>query len=124
MTKYIARIVLPVLLGLAIVGGASGNAQADAEWVPAQSGNAEWHPAKAPVPHVAYWFAAGNDLRVIGFTGGKAKVFAPCATEDSTGCYWNARKQGNGKGDSFVRVIRHGKVCTAYFGKPDADRCR
>lgn len=25
-----------------------------------------------------------------------------CRTEDSIGCYWNAAKRGNGRGDSFV----------------------
>jgi len=27
---------------------------------------------------------------------------APCPTEDSTGCYWDAAAQGNGVGTSFV----------------------
>lgn len=26
----------------------------------------------------------------------------PCATEDSTACYWNAETMGNGRGDSFI----------------------
>lgn len=28
----------------------------------------------------------------------------PCATEDSTNCYWNASVQGDGSGESFVTV--------------------
>jgi hypothetical protein len=30
----------------------------------------------------------------------------PCAAEDSVNCYWNARQQGNGQGDSFYVVKR------------------
>lgn len=26
----------------------------------------------------------------------------PCATEDSTNCYWDAAHQGNGLGQSFI----------------------
>ena len=28
--------------------------------------------------------------------------FEPCATEDSTACYWDADEQGNGVGRSFT----------------------
>lgn len=36
--------------------------------------------------------------------------YQPCATEDSTGpCYWDATRQGNGKGRSFT-VTADGKV--------------
>lgn len=28
----------------------------------------------------------------------------PCLSEDSTGCYWNARTMGNGEGRSFVAI--------------------
>jgi hypothetical protein len=28
----------------------------------------------------------------------------PCATEDSTNCYWDASQRGNGTGTSFVTV--------------------
>lgn len=30
--------------------------------------------------------------------------FQPCATEDSTQCYWNAQTQGNGEGTSFIAI--------------------
>ena len=32
-----------------------------------------------------------------------------CATEDSTGCYWDAQLHGNGKGHSF-RIDEQGRV--------------
>lgn len=28
--------------------------------------------------------------------------FTPCATEDSTWCYWDAQTRGNGQGQSFI----------------------
>lgn len=28
----------------------------------------------------------------------------PCATEDSTMCFWNAKTRGNGQGHSFVSI--------------------
>lgn len=28
----------------------------------------------------------------------------PCATEDSTACYWDASQRGNGTGHSFIAV--------------------
>ena len=28
--------------------------------------------------------------------------FQPCATEDSTNCYWNSSERGNGEGTSFI----------------------
>lgn len=31
-------------------------------------------------------------------------VVTPCATEDSTNCYWDATLMGNGEGTSFVNV--------------------
>lgn len=31
-------------------------------------------------------------------------VVAQCPTEDSRNCYWNARTQGNGVGQSFVDI--------------------
>ena len=31
----------------------------------------------------------------------QAAQVKPCKTEDSTGCYWNAATQGNGRGRSF-----------------------
>lgn len=32
-----------------------------------------------------------------------APTYPPCATEDSPGpCYWDAQKQGNGQGRSFL----------------------
>lgn len=34
----------------------------------------------------------------------------PCATEDSTNCYWDANVQGNGQGNSFIDVNG-----TAYY---------
>lgn len=30
------------------------------------------------------------------------EALPPCATEDSTGCYWDADTMGNGEGHSFV----------------------
>lgn len=35
---------------------------------------------------------------------------APCATEDSTDCYWDASQHGNGQGESFIDVDG-----TAYY---------
>lgn len=37
-----------------------------------------------------------------------------CRYEDSHGCYWNARKRGNGRGDSFVTTMR-GRVYYVAF---------
>lgn len=35
-----------------------------------------------------------------------ALILPPCATEDSTNCYWDASQQGNGLGtDSVVLVL-------------------
>ena len=31
-------------------------------------------------------------------------LFAPCRTEDSAACYWNAHTQGNGHGRSFIEL--------------------
>lgn len=37
-------------------------------------------------------------------------TLTPCATEDSTNCYWDATTHGNGQGRSFIDVDG-----TAYF---------
>lgn len=29
-------------------------------------------------------------------------ILPPCATEDSTNCYWDAQTQGNGQGTDLV----------------------
>lgn len=33
-----------------------------------------------------------------------AFVLPPCASEDSTQCYWDASAQGNGQGHSFIDI--------------------
>lgn len=38
-----------------------------------------------------------------------------CPTEDSDNCYWDARKRGNHKGNSFVTVIVNGKQRVYYY---------
>jgi hypothetical protein len=40
-----------------------------------------------------------------------------CAEEDSTNCYWNARKQGNGRGHSFYSVQVGRTTCLIYWSK-------
>lgn len=35
--------------------------------------------------------------------------YEPCATEDSTSCYWDADTMGNGQGTSYT-VDEHGQV--------------
>lgn len=29
-------------------------------------------------------------------------ILEPCPTEDSDNCYWDAQRQGNGEGSSFI----------------------
>lgn len=38
------------------------------------------------------------------YQGFNLALRTPCATEDSTNCYWNASVQGDGSGESFVTV--------------------
>jgi hypothetical protein len=38
----------------------------------------------------------------------------PCATEDSTNCYWSAETMGNGQGKSFVTFHFAGSDITIY----------
>ena len=33
-----------------------------------------------------------------------AFTFQPCATEDSTMCYWDSAQHGNGQGTSFYSI--------------------
>ena len=40
-----------------------------------------------------------------------------CAEEDSINCYWNARKQGNGRGHSFYSVRVGGAQCIIYWNE-------
>lgn len=42
----------------------------------------------------------------------------PCATEDSDNCHWDAKKQGNGKGRSFVTVNGKTTYLKTPVGKP------
>lgn len=47
--------------------------------------------------------AAAGGL-IVGVTAATAIIVPavqPCATEDSTGCYWDADARGNGEGESF-----------------------
>lgn len=46
----------------------------------------------------------------------------PCAQEDSTNCYWNAREQGDGRGHSFYAVTRSGISCHFYVQRRFARR--
>lgn len=46
-----------------------------------------------------------------------AWMTTPCAQEDSSDCYWDASKAGNGVGHSFYAVrTAHGRVCVLYWG--------
>lgn len=38
-----------------------------------------------------------------------------CPTEDSDNCYWDARKRGNHKGNSFVTATVNGKPRVYYY---------
>lgn len=38
-----------------------------------------------------------------------------CPTEDSDNCYWDARKRGNHKGNSFVTVMVNGKQHVYFY---------
>lgn len=44
--------------------------------------------------------AIATGLTVVAITGGASLPY--CIAEDSTNCYWNAAKQGNGEGRSFI----------------------
>lgn len=50
------------------------------------------------------WFAGAQarDTELTELWG--TAVTTPCATEDSSTCYWDALTMGNGEGDSFVDV--------------------
>lgn len=45
-----------------------------------------------------------------GFAWALFPAYTPCATEDSTNCYWDADLAGNGEGRSFVDIDG-----TAYY---------
>lgn len=48
-------------------------------------------------------------LYVISATGDRMwSGVGPCPTEDSRHCYWNARRRGNHRGESFVQLGRLG----------------
>jgi hypothetical protein len=38
-----------------------------------------------------------------------ASGLKPCATEDSSGCYWDAKRMGNGQGHSFTAKSSEGR---------------
>jgi hypothetical protein len=40
-----------------------------------------------------------------------------CAEEDSVNCFWNARKQGNGRGHSFYSVRVGAQDCIIYWAE-------
>lgn len=44
------------------------------------------------------------DAALIGETGLPVACLAPCATEDSDHCFWDARQRGDGKGRSFIAI--------------------
>lgn len=44
-------------------------------------------------------------------------ALTPCATEDDHNCYWNARKQGNGRGHSHYNIRVELDQCVIYWSK-------
>lgn len=46
----------------------------------------------------------------------------PCQQEDSTNCYWDASKSGNGVGHSYYAVKVGHKTCVLYWGDRYAKR--
>lgn len=51
-------------------------------------------------------------------------LIGPCATEDSTNCYWNAPTMGNRQGDSFIDIegtVTYIEGCQPGEGLPAVD---
>lgn len=53
-------------------------------------------------------YAAGTGRPAIGHPTA-TRALPPCPTEDSSGCFWDAGRRGNGRGYSFW-TDRHGAV--------------
>lgn len=46
-------------------------------------------------------------LLMVEFRDDEPRLFSPCASEDSTDCFWWAPTRGNGKGRPFINVDSH-----------------
>jgi hypothetical protein len=90
--------------------------------------------AATPAPaHIDYSNAAlhphvtpnGDFRTILTNRPHRIRTFKPCEYEDSVGCWWDA-SEGNGLGNSFVAVLRHGYTCLAFLDPTYAqqnDRC-
>lgn len=97
----IVAFILAVLIGFGLT--------ATANPAPAQASTTQTVRLEAPVRHVKHvkvsyvHKGAANPLWV-EFNTGSLWAVAPCKREDSNNCYWSAKRQGNGKGHSFVTL--------------------
>lgn len=53
---------------------------------------------------VGLWVSPG---RAYSSPDDHTTTLRPCVYEDSSNCFWDARKRGNGKGQSFVNIDGH-----------------
>jgi hypothetical protein len=62
----------------------------------------------APTPAIEYVEQASTQDRIPAWVWDKP-VWEPCEYEDSRNCVWNAKRRGNGVGDSVI-VTSKGRV--------------
>lgn len=110
-TKPMKKIttILVTLIGLAVAGLILTPTTAS----PAEAATSAAHRLEPPVRHVkhvkvSYVHKSASDPKWIEFNTGSLWSVRACKYEYSNNCYWSARKQGNGKGKSFVTL--HGKT--------------
>ena len=77
-------VITTSISALALLGAALGATAAAGNASPPPFAGIPAQTVLGPVEHVT-----------------QAAQVKPCKTEDSTGCYWNAATQGNGRGRSF-----------------------
>lgn len=66
---------------------------------------------------LTYVEPTGPRRMFVELNNGAAYRLRPCKMEDSNGCYWDASKAGNGRGNSFVAVRVGRDVCVLYLAR-------
>jgi hypothetical protein len=96
--SLVAAALLTVFVPVEKAHGAASPSSEPSNTVKVKAGHGPRHTI------IALRYVRGEMLRV-RFDNGSVYRMAPCATEDSTRCFWDARRlDSNGQGESFVAL--------------------
>ena len=91
---------------------------------PADARKLEPADTRVHFPRVAYLERLEHGRAYVELNNGAAYDLRPCALEDSSACYWDARARGNGRGMSFVSVhVGARGTCVLYVKRPARNEC-